>query len=1195
MSVAATRAAAVQANGTQAMGGRGDASWSGALLPIVGIGASAGGLEAFQEFLANAAADSGMGYVLLPHLDPTHESLLPQLLQRHTKMPVKHAVDGIAIERDQVYVLPPNVSCIVSAGKLVLAPFEEPRGFRRPIDMFFKALAADRGQSAACIVLSGTGSDGSAGLRAVKEAGGLTLVQSPETAKYDGMPLSAAATGLVDHILPTADMPAALANYFGAAEDAMSLEEQEAAAAYVLSVCETMRLRVGHDFSQYKRNTLLRRIARRMQVLGVTTHDQYLEKLKEAGQECELLLRDLLINVTEFFRDKKAFRALREEVIADLVSRASAADTLRIWVPGCSSGEEAYSIAILVAEEMKRAAVRPRVQVFATDIDAQMLEFARRGVYPDSISRDVPEEFLAEYFIPGEASFAIAGKIRDMVHFSNHSLIKDPPFSKMDLISCRNVLIYMRQELQERIIPLLHFALKPDGYLFLGPAEGITHRSDLLTTINLPARIYRRRPESSTKPIDLPISFRRNDSARPKVELYEPLDGDANTARLAVQRMFDRYVQPHVMVDRRGEIKFTSGRTSKYLELAAGMPSNKLLDLARSDLKPYLRSTIERARSTGARQVVRDLEIRSEQGTQSIDLIADPIDENSVLVVFQDVDAFRAGTEDGVLASKTGGSGSDGERIRILEDELDHTRDQLRTTIEELETSNEELKSSNEEMMSMNEELQSTNEELTTVNDELKVKLDELASANNDLQNFLQSTQIATVFVDKTMSIRNFTPAARDLFGLREQDRKRPLDEVVANFDASGLKDDMRRVLETLAPVERDIVTTDGARQFLLRILPYRTMTDTIEGIVLTFNEITKVNQLRSELLVSHSRYEAAVKASGHLLFDWEPESGKALFAGAIEAITGYIEAELEGGIDRFLEIVHPDDRNSIRKFVRSAPSTGEFVETSFRIVRKGGEIRACEARGTFLEVGRGRPPRLIGFIRDIETRVQLEASQRRLMHELQHRVKNTLSTVQSLVRRSAQTKVDKAEFEQAITARISALSRTHNLLSESRWQSASLRQIVRDEINPYLEDGQSDTVVDGPDVLLTPRQALAFCLAVHELATNAAKYGAMSHAGGRVEARWKNVGSNGTETLLFEWIETGGPKVKAKPGRGFGRTLLERAVASDLDGEISLEFREGGVHCRILARLDADRQEISETGGSPTCWFDDASSDRLG
>jgi len=462
-----------------------------AVCPVIGIGASAGGLEAYQNFLMAVPADSGHAFVLIQHLDPNHESMLAELLSRRTDMPVRQVTDGMVIEPNNVYLIPPNASLTIENARLRLSEFSEPRGFRRPIDVFFRSLAVDQGSNAACVILSGTGADGSEGLRAVKDAGGLTLVQEPESAKYDGMPKSAVATGLVDKILDVAAMPGAIRDYFERAQSG-TLEVPDIT-DFLQKVCEQLRYRLGHDFSQYKRTTMMRRIQRRMQVVGAATGDAYLERLHEDGYEADLLFRDLLINVTCFFRDAEAFNLLRRQVIPELLRDKGAGDTIRIWAPGCSSGEEAYSIAILIAEALARTRARPTVQIFATDIDEAMLQKARMASYPHSAVKDVPLELLDRYFFAQEDDYVLTQSIRDMVRVSNHNLIKDAPFSRVDMIVCRNLLIYLDIPLQQRLIPVFHYALRLRGWLFLGSAENIANRIDLFDTIEPAARIFQRK------------------------------------------------------------------------------------------------------------------------------------------------------------------------------------------------------------------------------------------------------------------------------------------------------------------------------------------------------------------------------------------------------------------------------------------------------------------------------------------------------------------------------------------------------------------------------------------------------------------------------------------------------------------------------------------------------------------------------
>jgi len=823
--------------------------------PVVGLGASAGGLEAFQTFLTATPADSGLAFVLVQHLDPNHESMLAELLSRRTEMPVRQVSDGMAIEPNNVYLIPPNANLSIAEGVLRLSNFSEPRGFRRPIDDFFRSLAIDQAGNAACVVLSGTGGDGSEGLRAVKEAGGLTLVQDPDTAKYDGMPKSAVATGLVDKVLKVQTMPAAIRDYFERGQ--ASVFNLPDVTDFLQKVCDELRQRLGHDFSQYKRSTMLRRIQRRMQVIGASDGERYLDWLRNRVDEADLLFRDLLINVTCFFRDSEYFDYLRREVIPALLQGRGAGDTIRVWTPGCSSGEEAYSIAILMAEAISRMRARPAVQIFATDIDEQMLQKARNASYPHGVVKDVPLELLDRYFYAQEDDYVLTQPIRDMVRVSNHNLIKDPPFSRVDLISCRNLLIYFNPSLQQRLIPVFHYALRQKGYLFLGSAENIAGRSDLFDTADSPAKVYRRRGaqrQSVTMPLLVqPLAHMSID------EVSEPRQNPAmQRGDAVIRRVMERYAPAHVVVGHDYEILRASSRTGKYLELAEGRPSTKVTELAKRGFRSAVRGVLDDARRNQKRTVKRDLRIEGDEDTQVVDLIADPINDNDILLVFQDIASSRRDVEGDSDIEVDNYSHE--VRIEQLEDELDEARSKLRTTVEELETSNEELKSSNEEMMSMNEELQSTNEELATVNEELKNKVDQLARTNSDMQNFIESTQVPTIFLDKRMRIRNFTPATRALFRFQDQDRGRLFSDVVARVDQQRLEQWGRQVLETGNSLEEEVALDSGKECYVLRVLPYRDAQGAIDGVILVFADVTKIRQTQADL----ARNEGIARQQGH-------------------------------------------------------------------------------------------------------------------------------------------------------------------------------------------------------------------------------------------------------------------------------------------------------------------------------------------
>jgi two-component system CheB/CheR fusion protein len=1131
--------------------------------PVVGLGASAGGLEAFQNFLTASPADSGIAYVLVQHLDPNHESMLADLLSRRTAMPVRQIVDGMAIEPNNVYLIPPNASLTIENARLRLSEFLEPRGFRRPIDVFFRSLAADQGTNAACVVLSGTGGDGSEGLRAVKEAGGLTIAQAPDTAKYDGMPNSAVATGLVDKVLEVADMPAAIRDYFDRGH--ANIFNLPDITDFLLSVCEEVRHRLGHDFSQYKRSTMLRRIQRRMQVVGASTGADYLKLLKEGAEEAGLLFRDLLINVTCFFRDAEAFDVLRREVIPELLRDRGAADTIRIWTPGCSSGEEAYSIAILIAEALSRLQVRPRIQIFATDIDEQMLQKARAASYPHSAVKDVPIELLDRYFYAQEDDYVLNQSIRDMVRVSNHNLIKDPPFSRVDMIVCRNLLIYLNTGLQQRLLPVFHYSLRPNGWLFLGSAENIAARNDLFDTIEAGARLYRRRGSHRqsvqmplfVQPLALAVAEREAEPTRPPPERA---DGSA-------RRVLERYAPPHVVVNREYEIVRASNRTGRYLELSQGTPSNKVTDLARRGLRTAVRSALDAAWLSRKRRVVKDVQVDLDDeggGLLNVDVTADPLNDDEVLLVFQAGGAHPLSETD--PEAQIDGYSAD-DRIRQLEEELDETRSRLRTTVEELETSNEELKSSNEEMMSMNEELQSTNEELATVNEELKNKVDQLGRANSDLQNFIESTQVPTIFLDKRMKIRSFTPASQTLFRFQEQDKGRPLSDVVSRLDQHQLEQAGTKVLESGDPVEQDLTIEEGKESYVLRALPYRDLNGAIDGVVLVFSDVTKIRQTQADL----TRNENIARQRSHeieTLYKTAPV-GMAMvdrnrrflkINRHFADITGHSIEDLVG---RPLQDMAP------RLFERmDAPITEVFEEGS-EIINLEATVRLNEdgARDFLIDFyayqENGRTTAVGVVLKDISELRRLETELRRLMDELQHRVKNTLATVASIVNQTVGTNSDRTELVDTLKRRVGALAATHNLLTLRDWRDASLEDILEAELTPF--DHKERVKRSGPLVRLPPKHALTMTMTLHELATNAAKYGALAHDDGLLSIDWMVSDDGSGRRLTLNWTETGPPRFSPSQAKeSFGTRLIKSAVVHDLQGRSEHVLLPTGVRCTM-------------------------------
>jgi two-component system, chemotaxis family, CheB/CheR fusion protein len=865
-------------SGPTASPGERDPSERKAPCPIIGIGTSAGGIEALQKFLPAVPADSGLGYVVIMHLSPEHESALAEILSRSAKLHVATIKSGVAVEPNRVYVAPPNSTVSIDDGKLALSKAEGPRGLMpTSIDTFLVSLAEDQGANAACVILSGVGSDGTLGLRAIKEHGGLTLAQAH--AEYEGMMRSAVSTGLVDFVLPAEQMAAKLVDHFRHLDVVIAKKGPDGAIKettdYLAQICAVLRARTGHDFSGYKDKTMIRRVQRRMQVLQIDEVPQFLERLRKDPHEADLLFQDLLIGVTSFFRDADAFGSLEKEVIPRLFEGKGADDSVRVWVPGCSTGEEAYSIAILLRECAPKSHAAPKLQIFGSDIDERALEIARVGRYPATIARDASTARLEKYFHREDGTYRTSNDIRSICLFAYHDLLRDAPFSKLDLISCRNLLIYLGPDLQSRIIPLFHYALREGGYLFLGNSENVTRHTRLFGEVDKPHRIFRRRPQAERKLPEFPLTAPDVAAGKP-VPLQRPVPREDSLQAVVERQLLERFAPAYVIINAEGDVLFASGRTGRYLELPAGAPSNNLVAMARRGLRLDLRSAVHRAVSRGESVVQRKLTVGTNGGRLTLDLHVQPLRHGSgadalYMVVFQDLGEIKL-VSDG--ADVEPAEAVESANVRQLEVELKTTKERLQTTTEELESANEELKSRNEELSSMNEELQSANEELETskeelqsineelqtVNTELHVRVDELSRANSDIANLLESTQIATIFLDRELRVKSFTPAAKDVFHLVESDTGRPIAHVRARLKLDAVEEDAARVLRTLASIERQVVSSDGAQRYVMRMLPYRTIDNVIAGVVMTFMNITEVTtaEARIDELASDLRERVA-------------------------------------------------------------------------------------------------------------------------------------------------------------------------------------------------------------------------------------------------------------------------------------------------------------------------------------------------
>lgn len=846
---------------------------------VVGIGASAGGLDALERFFKNMPEQSGMAFIVVSHLDPNHVSIMPELIQKTTKMKIHPAEDGMKLLPNKVYVAPSNRDLAILHGTIQLIEPPEVHGFRLPIDFFFKSLAEDMGEKAICIILSGMASDGTAGLRAVKSELGMVMAQDPESAKFDGMPSSAIKTGLVDYILPPEEMPAQLINFTkqkvkGVLLDTALTDGKIPDAFQKIFIL--LRARTGHDFSLYKQNTLYRRVERRMNIAQLDSLPNYIRLLQENPDEVESLFKELLIGVTNFFRDPESFEKLKE-LLTHLVKIKPENSRIRIWVPGCSTGEEAYSIAIVLRECMNEAKKNFNVQIFATDIDSNAIDIARIGTYV-GIKQDVSKERLKKFFNSTGNQFHIRKEIREMLVFAPQSVIKDPPFTKLDLISCRNLLIYFNAELQKKIIPLFHYSLLTNGILFLGSSETISGFVDLFSILDKKWKFYRSRESiySAQQFIEFPVSRAIGKTYETEMKKNEI----KNIPQLAEKVILQSYKPNCVIVSETGDILYIHGKTGKYLELSDGEAKMNIFEMAREGLQQELSALIRKVKSGRKTLSAEGIRVKLNGKYQLINLTVKPITEpesmsGSILIIFEDV----AAPKKSVPLKKAHYDKKSEKIIKSLEHELKAAKENLRTTVEELETSNEELKSTNEEMQSTNEEMQSSNEELETskeelqslneelitVNTELQNKNDELSSINNDMKNLLESIDIPTIFLDNKLNIKRFTYHATKIVNLINSDIGRPINHIATNLKYEKLVDDAKEVLRTLASRQTELQTKDDL-WYQMRILPYRTISNLIDGVVITFSDITTLKVAYGEITKLNQDIQVARDFSNNIV-----------------------------------------------------------------------------------------------------------------------------------------------------------------------------------------------------------------------------------------------------------------------------------------------------------------------------------------
>jgi len=959
---------------------------------VVGIGASAGGLEALQDFFKHMPENPGVAFVVVQHLSPDYKSLMDELLARYTNMKIHRLEDGMEIRPNRIYLITPRVNMTIFKGKLYLTEQEKSRAVNMPIDIFMRSLAQDQGKNAIGVILSGTGSDGTLGIRAIKEHGGMTIVQDDRSAKFDGMPRSSISTGMVDYILTPGEMPEALINYLKHPfiQRTENIEHQITKDEdYLSKIIMLIREQSGVDFSDYKESTVIRRLEKRISINRYDNIEDYVDFLYRNNRELNILYKDLLIGVTRFFRDQEAFDILKEKGLPEVFKNIKEGQTLRVWSIGCSTGEEAYSLAMLLKEYMEEHNINREVKLFATDIDKESIEFAGIGIYPESIVSDVSPQYLSKYFIRRQEGYQVSETIRRMVVFAPHNILKDPPFSKIDLIVCRNMLIYLNNDVQGKILSMLYFSLKKEGILFLGSSESVGELSSGFTPINTKAKIYQQQP--GYKPtvnefFRIPQVQKKNKRELKTVGTYA---GRPKSREMRLENIFDEllssFVPPSVIVDEHYNLIHTIHNVNRFLRVPRGEVSLNILKMLPGEMATMVSSILRRAKKQQKQIIYENIQV-PDLAEQSVTLSGSRLDDPKTKEIYflisfqlkekkQPVDKERESVETVDVGHRYQ------ERIDELEKELQYTRENLQATVEELETSNEELQSSNEELIASNEELQSTNEELQSVNEELytvnaehQEKIEELTQLNNDMNNLLKNTHIGTLFLDSHLRIRKLTEVAEEITNIRESDIGRPLEHISLEHIYHHFVEDVRKVLDTLQPKESEIKDRAG-RWFLTRIIPYRTEDNAVDGIIITFIDISQLKQSQMEVQTINFRLEQAMRMGELAWWEWDYKRDTVRFGDQKATMLGHQPEEMGPGFRAWTSLLHPDDYNRTMKAMEDhLKGKSSIYEVTYRLKSKDGKYLWFRDKGGIVEKdSNNQPLRITGIVMNITHEKEME------------------------------------------------------------------------------------------------------------------------------------------------------------------------------------------------------------------------------
>ncbi len=935
----------------------------------IGIGASAGGLEALETFFKNIPENSNNVYIVVQHLSPDYKSMMNELLARHTNMPIHVAEDGMETEPNHVYLIPPSMDLSIYHSKLYLQAQEKHNHLNMPIDVFLKSLAQDQGKYAIGIILSGTGSDGTKGIKTIKEAGGMVMAQSLDSCKFDGMPKSAIATNMVDFILTPDKMPEEIMHYIDSPSIHKQLAEKIQANEAIddfTKLILILRTYSGIDFSSYKENTIIRRIDRRIKINRCQDLKSYVKLLRQSDQEKEVLYNEMFIGVTSFFRDLEAYNILSEQVIPKFDFSKG---TIRIWSAGCSTGEEVYSIAIKITEYLEKNNINCDVKIFATDIDQKALEFAGTGYYPDSLLTEVQSDYLFKYFIKKSDGYQIKDNIRKMVVFAKHNILKDPPFSKLDLLVCRNLFIYLKSYEQQNILNNFYYSLYPNGYLWLGSSESIGDMQKGFDVIDNKWKFFKYNsafnpqiPKTKSNRVDLYSTIeRRPDDYKARVK-HSRFESVLSAALVKV-------LSPSIIVDENDNIVQVLGDVGKFMKIQTGRFSNNFNNNMSRELALFVNNCIRRLRADKNEVTLKNVLQINECSTDIHGIVLEAENQKFFIISFDE----QKTPEDKNEIVEINMTEEVKSRVHELENELQLAREGLQATIEELETSNEELQSSNEELIASNEELQSTNEELQSVNEELftvnseyQLKIDELTKATNDLSNLLKNAEVGALYLDSNLCIRKITPIMSRVTNILESDIGRPINHLSVMQSYPQMASDIETVMEKLQLLEREITDAEG-NFWLIRIHPYRTEHNSIDGIMVTIIDINTLKQTLDINQELSKQLRDSLSSSKIAWWEWDLTTKKIKYSDVKGKLLGYTEEDFPDNIDAILDLIHKDDYTRVKKHIENyAEGKSTEINVFYKIKHHDGNYRKHHNRANIVEYINEKPQKIIGTIVDV-------------------------------------------------------------------------------------------------------------------------------------------------------------------------------------------------------------------------------------